>query len=62
MLQLIERTIGAGGQHLIVPECELDGWTSSPPERINAQQVMALYADHGTHGQFHAEFKTDLDP
>jgi hypothetical protein len=23
--------------------------------------VIALYADHGTHEQFHAEFKTDLD-
>ena len=23
--------------------------------------IRALYADHGTHEQFHAEFKTDLD-
>ena len=23
--------------------------------------MIALYADHGTHEQFHAEFKTDLD-
>ena len=22
---------------------------------------MALYADHGTHEQFHSEFKTDMD-
>jgi len=23
--------------------------------------VIALYAEHGTHEQFHAEFKTDMD-
>ena len=61
VLRLVERTIGSGGQHLILPEYELDGWTTTLPTRIDAQQVMALYADHGTHEQFHAEFKTDLD-
>ena len=24
-------------------------------------EIIALYADHGTHEQFHSEFKTDLD-
>ena len=61
VLRLIERTIGAGGQHLIVPEYELDGWTTTLPARLDAAQIIALYADHGTHEQFHAEFKTDLD-
>ena len=61
VLRLIERTIGSRGQHLILPEYELDGWTTTLPRRIDAQQVIALYADHGTHEQFHAEFKTDLD-
>lgn len=61
VLRLAERTIGAGGQHLIVPEYELDGWTTTLPAHIDAAQVIALYADHGTHEQFHAEFKTDLD-
>ena len=61
VLRLIERTIGSRGQHLILPEYELDGWTTTLPPRIDASQVMALYADHGTHEQFHAEFKTDLD-
>ena len=61
VLRLIERTIGAAGQHLILPEYELDGWTTTLPERITPEQVIALYADHGTHEQFHAEFKTDLD-
>jgi Transposase DDE domain group 1 len=61
VLRLVERTIGSRGQHLILPEVELDGWTTTLPARIDARQVMALYADHGTHEQFHAEFKTDLD-
>lgn len=61
VLRLVERTIGSRGQHLILPEFELEGWTTTLPARIDAQQVIALYADHGTHEQFHAEFKTDLD-
>jgi Transposase DDE domain group 1 len=61
VLRLIERTIGSGGQHLILPEYELDGWTTTLPQALDAAQVIALYADHGTHEQFHAEFKTDLD-
>jgi hypothetical protein len=61
VLRLVERTIGSRGQHLILPEVELDGWTTTLPACIDAQQVIALYADHGTHEQFHAEFKTDLD-
>jgi hypothetical protein len=61
VLRLVERTIGSRGQHLILPEYELDGWTTTLPARIDARQVIALYADHGTHEQFHAEFKTDLD-
>jgi hypothetical protein len=61
VLRLVERTIGSRGQHLILPEYELDGWTTTLPAHLDAEQVIALYADHGTHEQFHAEFKTDLD-
>ncbi len=61
VLRLIERTISAAGQHLIVPEYELDGWTTTLPPRLGPRQIIELYADHGTHEQFHAEFKTDLD-
>ena len=61
VLRLSERTIGSAGQHLIFAEYELDGWTTTLPERLDARQIIALYADHGTHEQFHAEFKTDLD-
>jgi hypothetical protein len=61
VLRLVERTISAGGQHLIVPEYELNGWTTTLPTTLGPQQIIDLYADHGTHEQFHAEFKTDLD-
>lgn len=61
VLRLIERTITAFGQHLIVPEYELDGWTTTLPQDLASQTIIDLYADHGTHEQFHAEFKTDLD-
>ena len=49
VLRLVERTISAGGQQLIVAEHELDGWTTTLPRRIGAQQIVDLYADHGTH-------------
>lgn len=61
VLRLTERTVTAGGQHLILPEYELDGWTTTLPKHMGPEQIIALYADHGTHEQFHAEFKTDLD-
>ena len=47
---------------LIVPELTLEGWTTSlPAAQFGASAIIALYADHGTHEQFHSEFKTDLD-
>ena len=62
VLRLIERTIDAKGQHLIMPERELEGWTTSlKAKQFSATDIIALYADHGTHEQFHSEFKTDLD-
>jgi hypothetical protein len=62
VLRLIERTIDKAGQVLLVPQLTLEGWTTSlPAAQFNAAAVIALYADHGTHEQFHSEFKTDLD-
>ena len=62
VLRLVEREIDRRGQQLIVPEVELEGWTTSLGQKqFDAAKIMALYADHGTHEQFHAEFKTDLD-
>ena len=59
---LVERDIDRSGQQLIAPEVELEGWTTSlSAEQFNADKIIALYADHGTHEQIHSEFKTDLD-
>jgi hypothetical protein len=62
VLRLIERTIDKHGQVLIEPELTLEGWTTSlSAKQFDALAIIALYADHGTHEQFHSEFKTDLD-
>lgn len=62
VLRLIERTIDARGQRLIEPRLVLEGWTTSlQAQQFDALAIIALYADHGTHEQFHSEFKTDMD-
>jgi hypothetical protein len=62
VLRLTERTIDAKGQVLIEPQLTLEGWsTSLKAQQFDAKTIIALYADHGTHEQFHSEFKTDLD-
>lgn len=59
--RLIERTIDKRGQQMLMPEYTLEGWSTTLPERFDAQSIIDLYADHGTHEQFHSEFKTDMD-
>ena len=59
ILRLTERTIKADGTVLLLPEVVIDGWETTLTEPV--ETVIALYADHGTHEQFHSEFKTDLD-
>jgi len=61
ILRLTERTSFANGQHLLMPEYTLEGWDTTLPECFDPQTILALYADHATHEQFHAEIKTDLD-
>lgn len=57
--RVIERTIDRHGQQLLIPEWGVEGWDASLD--VDNDVVIALYADHGTHEQFHSEFKTDLD-
>jgi hypothetical protein len=59
--RLIERTIDKRGQQMLVPEYTVEGCSTTLPERFDAQSIIDLYADHGTHEQFHSEFKTDMD-
>lgn len=62
ILRLTERSIDRHGQILICPQIDIEGWTTSlSVAQFTPQAIIALYADHGTHEQFHAEFKTDMD-
>ena len=57
--KVVERTILANGQSLLVPDIEVETyWTSLPDP---AHIIIELYHDHGTSEQFHSELKTDLD-
>jgi len=59
LLRLIEYTIDKHGQVLLVPDLTLEGWATSLPAQLSGQGIIALYADHGTHEQFHPGVKTD---
>lgn len=59
IVQVTERTIDKNGQHLLVPEIQIEGWWTSLTLPVEA--VIEHYRYHGTHEQFHSEIKTDLD-
>ena len=59
VMRVIERTIDKHGQHLLIPDIEIEGWWTSL--EFDEETIIALYADHATSEQFHSEFKTDLD-
>ncbi|EAR21156.1 transposase, partial [Nitrococcus mobilis] len=62
VLALTERTIDRHGQHLITAKYDLaDFLTTLDAKTVDAETIIALYCDHGTHEQFHSELKTDLD-
>jgi len=59
VVKVTERTIDKKGQHLVVPEVEVEGWWTSLADA--REKVIAHYAYHGMHEQFHSEIKSDLD-
>jgi hypothetical protein len=59
VMRVVERTIDRHGQHLLVPDIEIEGWWTSLA--LPEGDIIALYAGHATSEQFHSEFKTDLD-
>ena len=62
ILRVTERTIDRHGQRLLVPAYEVHGYlTTLAAETADAETVIGLYAEHGTHERFHSEIKTDLD-
>jgi hypothetical protein len=61
VFRLIERTIDKHGSPLLLPDYELEGWTTTLPHSLTMQNNIELCKDHATHEQFHSEFKTDMD-
>lgn len=53
------RTIDRKGQHLLLPEVEIDTYYTSLSD--SPLQVIRLYEGHGTSEQFHSELKGELD-
>ena len=58
VVKVTERTISNKGQHLLLPEIELEGWWTSLD--LPVKEIIELYRHHGTHEQFHSEIKSDL--
>lgn len=57
--KVVERTIDKHGQILLVPDIDFESyWTTL---KIEPEEVIELYHEHGTCEQFHSELKTDLD-
>jgi hypothetical protein len=62
IFQVVQRTIAADGQRLLVPEIDIETWwTSLGPRTASAEEVIELYHQHGTSEQFHSELKTEMD-
>lgn len=59
VMRVIERSIDKRGQPLLFPQIEIEGWWTSLVRE--EEQIIRLYAEHGTSEQYHSEFKTDLD-
>ena len=62
VFEVIERTIKADGQILLIPTVEVNTWwTSLGPRTATPDEVIALYHQHGTSDQYHSELKSDMD-
>lgn len=59
VMRVTERTIDKGGQILLTPDIEVEGWWTNL--LLPEEKIIRLYRDHATSEQFHSEFKTDLD-
>jgi hypothetical protein len=59
VFEVIQRTIAADGQRLLLPEIEISTWWTSL--RLSPKKVIELYHQHGTSEQFHSELKSDMD-
>lgn len=57
--QVTERAISKSGQHLLIPEIDVDVYITTLQDE-EAEQVIELYHKHGTSEQYHSELKTDI--
>lgn len=57
--RVVERTITASGQYLVMPDIEVETYWTTLPDPPSV--VIDLYHDHGTSEQFHSEIKGELD-
>jgi hypothetical protein len=60
LLKLSVETVDRDGQSLVLPKLRLEGWITTLATLCDAD-IMALYAEHGTHEQFHSELKSDMN-
>lgn len=60
LLKLSVETIDRNGQSLLMPKFRIAGWCTSLANASDAE-IIELYADHGTHEQFHSELKSDMN-
>jgi hypothetical protein len=58
VFKIIERTITADGQHLLIPDLDVETFETSLDD--DADIIINLYHDHATSEQFHSEIKTDI--
>ena len=60
VFDITERTIDAQGQHLLIPDIEVDTyWVSLADDPV--ETIIEQYHDHATSEQYHAEFKGEID-
>jgi len=59
VFEVTERTIKADGQHLLIPEIEVDTYWTSLNDPV--EMVIEQYHQHGTSEQYHSEYKGEID-
>jgi hypothetical protein len=58
VFEVIERSIDAAGNRLLIPEVEVNSWWTNL--EAEAEKVIELYHAHGTMEQYHSELKSDM--
>jgi len=59
VFEVTERSIKADGQHLLIPDIEVDTYWTSLTDPVAV--VIEQYHQHGTSEQYHSEYKGEID-